>query len=113
MSEIPDGALSPSQSVTGQEPLDPPADSPVVFAHVIAEAIRDLMENHIHRYDILDVYKPPAPARIHPLMPAPVPVTIVLLRCQECVMPDTISLQGEWTLEQVTKEIGEEGEDGD
>jgi len=86
MSEYPDGILNPSQEATDPEHLDPPADSPVVLAHVIAEAVRDIAETlHIHRYDILGVYEPP-PVRpvLHPLVPVPVQTTVALLRCREC-----------------------------
>jgi len=106
MSEIPDGALRASPSPMDQEPLDPPADSPVVLAHIIAEAIRDLTENtHIHTWDILGVQNPPK-RPIHPRNTV-WPTTIILIRCRECNLPQTEELDGTWTEEQVKAKINE------
>ena len=106
MSETPAGSQDHSQSVTGQEPLDPPVDSPVVFAHVVAEAIRELIEeSHLHEWDILGVYTPPSRPVIHPLMAGSVPTTFVLIRCGYCNLPQSIELEGDWTEEQVMKKV--------
>jgi len=105
MSETPAGSQDHSQSVTDQEPLVP-LDSPIVFAHVIAEAIRELIEeSHLHEWEILGVYNPPSRPVIHPLAPMAVPSTFVLIRCGYCNLPQSIELEGVWTEEQVMKKI--------
>lgn len=103
MSEIQNESPSLSRPPTDPEHLVPP-DSPVVLAHVIAEAIRELTENqHVHRWDILDVWKRPGPA--HPRVMTP--ETIVLIRCQECNIPETTSLDGSWNLDQLRANLTE------
>jgi hypothetical protein len=93
---------------------EPPAESPVVLAHVIAEAIRDLAENsHQHRFAILGVWNPPPPRQpIHPRMAAEfhANITIIAVRCQECGLPLSVTLDGIWTLEQITASARIEGE---
>ena len=82
---------------------DAPHDSPVVLAHVIAEAVRDLaagMPVHEHAWDILDVQEAPRPPVLLP-MQATVTSTYVLLRCVSCGLPDALTLPGSWTLAQV------------
>jgi hypothetical protein len=91
---------------------DLPDDNLTGLAHVIAEAFREIGENtHIHKYDILDVWVRPAGPNLHPLVPVQIPTTIALLRCRECELPDTTTLPGEWTLEQIRKRV-ESGETG-
>lgn len=81
---------------------EPPVDSPVVLAHVIAEAIQGLIENtHHHQWDILGVYVPQPNRPIHPRLIGTEQITLVLMRCQECNWVQTIELDGIWTAEQV------------
>lgn len=80
-----------------------PENSPIVLAHVIAEALRELANNyHEHRWDILEVTQPESPhPRIRSLE------TIVLLRCQQCNLPETMTLDGLWTLDQIRAKMNE------
>ena len=62
--------------------------------------------SHYHVWDILGIYKPPGP--VHPR--AIRQTTIVLLRCSGCNLPDTIDLDGQWTIDQIRARLEEEGE---
>jgi len=112
MPGIPDESHDLFQPPTDPEHMVPPGD-PLVLAHFIAEAIRDLAEDiHVHRWDILDRWIPsgrPVHPRTHMGL-----ITFVLVRCQECNLPQSVELDGDWTLEQIRKQInvGEEGENG-
>jgi hypothetical protein len=55
---------------------------------------------HVHRWGILDVWHPEAPA--HPRLRSD-PITITLVRCTTCDMPMTIELEGHWNLQQLIK----------
>ena len=95
----PDSLDTGSEQHTNGEP-ETPHDSPVVLAHVIAEAVRDLaagMPQHEHAWDILDVQAPPEPAVRMPMV-SPLAATYVLVRCVSCGLPDTLTLAGMWTL---------------
>jgi hypothetical protein len=95
----------------GDEPRDEPYahnepetphDSPVVLAHVIAEAIRDIaVPQHEHVWRLRGVYYPPAPRVIHPLVQVQIDTTVVLVRCKVCKVPETIQLTGHWTEDQI------------
>src|SRR6516225_6700453 len=89
------GAEMTDDTHTNEVP-DAPHDSPVVLAHVIAEAVRDLaagMPVHEHAWDILDVQEAPRPPVLLP-MQATVTSTYVLLRCVSCGLPDALTLPG-------------------
>jgi hypothetical protein len=58
---------------------------------------------HVHIWDILDVMNPASQA-YHPRINMN-PVTFVLVKCSECHIPQTIELQGTWTLEQVRHHV--------
>jgi hypothetical protein len=95
-----------SQSATAQEPLDLPADSPVVLAHLIAEAINQLiLSGHDCVYDIVGVtYRGPEPGRPrHPRLAAP-EVTRVLLRCQICHDLVVRDLDGRWSPHEIFRD---------
>jgi len=54
------------------------------------------MRKHHHGYSLVDVW------HLTPLMPGMVlPKTVVLRVCSGCGFPDTITLDGRWTIEQV------------
>jgi len=98
----PDSLDTGSEQHTNGEP-ETPHDSPVVLAHVIAEAIRDLAEGmplHEHEWDILDVQDAPKPAVLLP-MQKDIASTYALVRCKHCGIPDTLTLAGTWTLDQL------------
>jgi hypothetical protein len=102
MSEIPDGVLGHSQSPMDPEHLVPPA-SPVVLAHLIAEALRELAENyHDHRWDIIGVAYPKGLERPrHPRLGFTGEITRALLKCQVCGILEVLELGGNWTPEQI------------
>jgi hypothetical protein len=83
----------------------PPADSPVVLAHVIAEAIRDIAANgHDCLYDIIGVSypEPVGEPSVHPrLRTRPPNETLVLIRCRICNMPEVQVISGHWTESQI------------
>jgi hypothetical protein len=56
---------------------------------------------HVHIWDILDVQIPDK-TLYHPRLNQTA-ITVVLIRCKECDLPQTIELQGTWTLEQILK----------
>jgi hypothetical protein len=55
---------------------------------------------HVHIWDILDVWSPP---EVHHPRLGTERVTHVLIRCKTCNLPQTIELDGVWTLEQLLK----------
>jgi hypothetical protein len=55
---------------------------------------------HVHIWDILDVQTPPA--TLHPRLSGNT-ITFVLIRCKECNVPQTLELEGTWTLEQILR----------
>jgi hypothetical protein len=55
---------------------------------------------HVHVWDIIEVWQPPRPP--HPRMMAD-RITIVLVRCRTCDLPETVELSGNWTLEEITR----------
>jgi hypothetical protein len=69
---------------------------------------------HVHVWDILEAQNQ-APQMLHPRL-ANSPITLVLVRCKECNLPQTVELPGTWTLEQILKNhariIHRETEDG-
>jgi hypothetical protein len=56
---------------------------------------------HVHVWNILDVWQPSTQG-YHPRI-APTDMTVVLIRCRTCELPQTIELRGIWTLEQILK----------
>lgn len=56
---------------------------------------------HVHIWDILEARIPQTPVH-HPRIGA-TKVTIVLIRCKVCHLPQTIELEEHWTLEQILK----------
>lgn len=56
---------------------------------------------HVHIWNILEVQIPQAPVH-HPRIGA-TKVTIVLIKCKVCNLPQTIELDEHWTLEQILK----------
>jgi hypothetical protein len=77
----------------------PQRSFPIVDQTVIANALARLSEPpHVHRWEILGVWRPPQPA--HPRMQANA-ITIVLLRCRVCNWPETSELSGVWSEERV------------
>jgi hypothetical protein len=103
MSENPDGILGHSQNHTDPEPLALPADSAVVLAHIVAEALREIAENyHDHRWDIIGVAYPKAPiGASHPRFVLSGEITRALLKCRVCGMLEVLELSGNWTPEQI------------
>jgi hypothetical protein len=84
---------------TNGEP-ETPYDAPVVLAHVIAEAIRDIaVPQHEHKWRFRGVWYPP-PGIAHPLVQSQA-FTVVLVRCRICKVPEAITLTGKWTAEQI------------
>ena len=68
------------------------------------EHIRELPQQiqlHVHKWEILDVWHPNQ-SMTHPRV-AFHATTHVLVRCTECNFPNTVELQGQWTLEQIRK----------
>jgi hypothetical protein len=57
--------------------------------------------NHVHVWTILDVWRPATEA-YHPRL-IQSNITVVLVKCKTCELPQTIELQGVWTLEQILK----------
>ena len=53
------------------------------------------MRKHHHGYSLIDVWHLPV------LMPVTMPKTVVLRVCSSCGFPDTLCLDGRWTIEQV------------
>jgi hypothetical protein len=101
MPKIPDESQSLSPVPTGQEPLDPPADSPVVLAHIVAEAILEAIGKvHDCEWTILAIayLKPASPGRpAHSRIGrAPEGLTRVLYRCQKCRVLYVQELPGQW-----------------
>jgi hypothetical protein len=65
------------------------------------KALQKLTElPHVHKWDILGVWRPTRPA--HPRMPNS-NTTTVLLRCRVCNWPETSELNGMWTEDQIRK----------
>jgi hypothetical protein len=58
-------------------------------------------QDHVHMWEILDVWRPATEA-YHPRIPQS-QVTIVLIKCRTCELPQTVELQGVWSLGQVLK----------
>lgn len=67
---------------------------------------------HFHRWEIMGIWRPdvtrPSGRPVHPRMAevaeAERPITIALLKCRECDWPETVVLDGAWTLAQVKGE---------
>jgi hypothetical protein len=57
--------------------------------------------DHVHTWDILDVWRQ-SERQYHPQI-QPRPITVVLVKCKTCELPQTIELQGVWSLEQLLK----------
>ena len=67
-----------------------------------AEPMEDERPAHDHQWAILGVQPHTMPV----LWGKPAPYAIVLIRCSECGEPDTRTLPGEWTLEDLSKTEG-------
>jgi hypothetical protein len=89
-----------------QEPLVPPDDIMVILAHLIAEALREAMEQaHDCVYDIVGtMYKGPEPGRPrHPRLAGP-ETTRVLMRCQICHDLVVKDLDGRWSPHEIFRD---------
>lgn len=76
-------------------------EKPAIDLAAIAEAVRLATASaHIHMWNIIGVRPPSGP--IHPRL-ANTQTTVVLLKCTECGLPETVELIGSWTEEQVRK----------
>jgi len=76
-----------------QQPDPEPTTGP--FAPIDART----PNSHIHRWEILDIWFPieyPPHPRIKQEKQ-----TVILIRCRTCELPQTVELQGTWTMEQV------------
>lgn len=70
----------------------------------LREQIKQVQEQwqpHVHRWDILGIWTPPG-RPVHP-RDTSTAYTVVLIKCRECDLPDTTSLDGTWTEEQIRK----------
>jgi hypothetical protein len=56
---------------------------------------------HQHEWNPVDVFSVRNSKPAHPRMAQDTPSTIVLLVCESCRYPQTIELDGVWTIEQV------------
>lgn len=62
------------------------------------QELTPIVEPHVHIWDIVDVQKP---AQMHhPRIGATV-ITLTLVKCQTCFLPQVVELEGNWTLQQV------------
>jgi hypothetical protein len=79
-----------------------PVNATETVEDALKRILRELIgEAHVHGWYILDIWWPPS-RQVHPRL-AEQPVTIALLRCKVCHLPQTIVIDGVWTLEQVTR----------
>jgi len=60
-----------------------------------------LLSPHEHDWDLVDTWQHPARQPIHPRIQTAIPSTFVLAICKGCHMPQSIELEGQWTIEQV------------
>lgn len=69
-------------------------------------AIRDrFVSGHEHAWEPVDVWRPSSEGRPrHPMDRMATPITIVLIVCKGCRVPQTMELEGVWTIEQVRGE---------
>ena len=103
MNGIQDESQELSQSPTGQGPYEPE-----YLSRVIAETLQIIAENtHEHKWAILGVWNSPVNRPVHPRLLGNMKTTIALIRCDGCGLPETVELEGEWTLETITKKITE------
>jgi hypothetical protein len=63
--------------------------------------LKGVVSEHVHIWGILDVWQQPE-RQYHPQI-RPRDITVVLIRCKDCNFPQTIELQGTWTLEQLLR----------
>lgn len=65
-------------------------------------ALRDkVLSPHEHDWRVVDTWQQESRQPIHPLSPLATPSTFVLMVCQGCHVPQSIELEGKWTIEQV------------
>ena len=81
-----------------------------ITAEVFRQALAAIAQDaHVHVWDILDIKRTsPAGRPAHPRMPMATE-TIVLIRCRGCNLPESVSLDGDWTEEQIRKGVESEG----
>jgi hypothetical protein len=109
MPGIPDDSQNLSRVPTDPEHLDPPADSAIVLAHIVAEALHEIAGKvHDCRWTILAIaYLKPSEPRRPPhsrIGRAPEGVTRVLYRCAECRVLYVQELPGQWSAETLVSE---------
>lgn len=62
---------------------------------------------HEHDWDLVDVWHPTGQP-IHPRDRVSMPFTIVLIICRQCHYPQTMELDGVWTIEQLRSTTGKD-----
>jgi hypothetical protein len=78
-----------------------------VIAEILRQALLAISQNaHVHDWAILGVWKP-ASRPVHPRGPIAAE-TVVLIKCRGCGLPESISLDGDFTEEQVRKDVAKE-----
>jgi hypothetical protein len=74
---------------------------------ILRQALLAIAQNaHVHDWAILGVWKP-ASRPVHPRGPIAAE-TVVLIKCRGCGLPESVSLDGDFTEEQVRKDIAKE-----
>lgn len=74
------------------------------------EELPGIPNEHVHIWDILDSQLPQSPIH-HPRIGATV-VTLVLVRCKTCNLPQTVELEGRWLLQDILKNFPKDDGDG-
>jgi hypothetical protein len=79
-------------------------------AEVLRQALAAIAQNaHVHEWDILGTWKP-ASRPVHPRGPIAAE-TVVLIKCRGCGLPESVSLDGDFTEEQIRKGVESEGKE--
>lgn len=77
-----------------------------VVAEVLRQALSAIAQNaHVHQWDILAIWKP-ASRPVHPRGPIAAE-TVVAIKCSGCGLPESVSLDGDFTEEQIRMLPGE------
>ena len=96
--EMEQNYMPPGQDF-GDSPHDKkPNPAPEPTTGPFAPIDADTPNSHVHKWETLDIWHPVFSN--HPQLRTPA-VTIVLVRCRVCEIPQTIELKGTWTLQQI------------
>lgn len=78
-----------------------------ITAEVFRQALAAIAQDaHVHDWAILGIWKP-ASRPVHPRGPIAAE-TVVLIKCTGCGLPESVSLDGDFTEDQIRKDVAKE-----